>query len=203
MSRLAEPRGHAGDVLAGFVQLRNPLEALLEQVLDVAELRRNPLLREVEDDLLGAVDEVGCLAGTVPPELRDLAARPDQPAQRGELVDDPRVVRGIRGRRHERRELLDARPASHLFQLAPLLERVDQRDRVHRLALRVELEGGAVDLRVALAVEVAPRRGSRSPRRSRRARASSRRGRTPRHRDFAAERERRPKTGASWATRLT
>jgi hypothetical protein len=40
------------------------------------------------------------------------------------------------------------------LQLAALLELVDERDCVDGLALRIEREGGAVDLRVALSVEV-------------------------------------------------
>ena len=45
--------------------------------------------------------------------------------------------------------------AADVLELAALLELVDERDRVDGLALRVERERGAVDLRVALAVEVA------------------------------------------------
>ena len=77
---VAEARGNAGDVGAGLVQLRDPLEALLEQILDVAELGRDAALREVEDDLLGAVDEDLRLAGPLPAELGDLLAGGDQPA---------------------------------------------------------------------------------------------------------------------------
>jgi hypothetical protein len=68
--------------------------------------------------------------------------------------DDPGVVARVRRRGDERRELLDALPAADLLQLAPLLESVDERDCVDRLALPVQLERRAVDLRVALAVEV-------------------------------------------------
>ena len=45
--------------------------------------------------------------------------------------------------------------AADVLELAALVELVDERDRVDGLALRVERERGAVDLRVALAVEVA------------------------------------------------
>ena len=77
---VAEAGGDPGDVGAGLVQRGDPLEALLEQILDVAELRRDAALREVEDDLLGAVDEDLRLAGPLPPELRDLLAGRDQAA---------------------------------------------------------------------------------------------------------------------------
>ena len=50
---------------------------------------------------------------------------------------------------------MQAHASADVFELAALLELVDERDRVDGLALRVERERGAVDLRVALAVEVA------------------------------------------------
>jgi len=49
---------------------------------------------------------------------------------------------------------VDADPAADAFELAAFLELVDERDRVDGLALGVQAKGGAVDLRVALAVEV-------------------------------------------------
>src|SRR5207237_3571685 len=91
---------------AGLVQLRDRLEGLLEQIVDVRELRRDALLREVEDDRLGSVDQLDGLAGTVEAEARDVVARANQPAQRRHLADDPRVVRRVRRRRNERGELV-------------------------------------------------------------------------------------------------
>ena len=150
----AEARRHAREVLAGLVQLRDPLEALLEQRLDVAELGRDAALRELEDDLLGLVDELGRLARPFPAEPRDLCADADEPAQGRHLADDLRVVRRVRRRRDERRQLVDPLAAAGVLQVAALLELVDERDRVDRLAAGVERERGAVDLRVALPVEV-------------------------------------------------
>ena len=152
---VAEAGRHAGQVLAGLVELRDPLEALLEQLLDVAELGRDPALRELEDDLLGLVDELLRLARPLPAEPRDLAADADQAAQGRHLADDPRVVRRVRRRRDERRQLVDPLATARSLEVAALLELVDERDRVDRLAAGVEGERRAVDLRVALAVEVA------------------------------------------------
>src|SRR6266536_2807870 len=76
-------------------------------------------------------------------------------AQGPHLVDDPRVVRCVRGRRNERRQLVDPRPSADVLELASLLELVDERDRVDGLALRIERECRPVDLRVALAIEIA------------------------------------------------
>ena len=161
LSSSLKPVGHARHVGAGLVQVHDPLEALLQQPFDVAEVARDPLLGEVEDDLLRAVDEVGGLAGPVLSEPCDLGARADEPAERRHLAHDPRVVGRVRRGRHERRELVDAGPAADLLELAALLERVDERDRVDRLALLVEREAGPEDDPVALAVEVGSRRGSR------------------------------------------
>ncbi len=69
-------------------------------------------------------------------------------------MDDARIVRGVCRCGHERRELVQADAAANVFELAALLELVGERDRVDRLTLRVEREGGAVHLRVRLAVEV-------------------------------------------------
>jgi hypothetical protein len=107
------------------------------------------LLREVEDDLLGPVDELGRLARAVPAELRDVAAGPDQPAERRGLADDLRVVVGVRGRGCERGQLVDPELAADVLELAALVELVGQGCRI-RLALCVEPERRAVDLRVAL-----------------------------------------------------
>ena len=54
---------------------------------------------------------------------------------------------------------MDAHLAADVLELAALVQLVDERDRVDRLALRVERERGSVDLRVALPVELAPVRG--------------------------------------------
>ena len=125
-----------------------------------------------------------------PAEPGDLAAGPDQPAKRGRLPDDARVVGGVGGRRHERRELVNAGAAADVLELAALLELVDEGDRVDRLALRPEGERSTVDRGVALAVEVAGVEDLARRRRSPPARASSRRGRTPRRRATAGGRAR-------------
>ncbi len=151
---VAEARGDAGDVGARLVERGDALEALLEQLLDVAELGRDAALREVEDDLLGTVDEDLRLARTFPAELGDLLAGRDQAAQGRHLADDARVVRRVRRRGYEGRELVEPDSSTGTLELPALLELVDEGDRVHRLALRVEGECRAVDLRVALAVEV-------------------------------------------------
>ena len=139
------------------------------------------------------------LARPLLPEPGDLRPGPDEAAQRRHLAHDPRVVRGVRGRRDERRELVDPRAAADLLELAALLERVDERDRVDRLALLVEREAGAVDGAVALAVEVLGGEdlGDRADRA--RARSASRRAPTPRPRGSAAGRAAMAVSARRWA----
>ena len=45
------------------------------------EVARRPLLPELEDDLLGTIDEVGDFAFPLLPEPYDLLARADEPAR--------------------------------------------------------------------------------------------------------------------------
>ena len=118
------------------------------------EVARRPLLSELEDDLLGTIDEIGDLALALLAQPHDLLARADEPAQRRHLLDDARVVLDVRRGGDERRELGDARLPAGGVELGTLLELVDERDRIDRLALRPQRERRAIDLRVALAVEV-------------------------------------------------
>ena len=74
-----------------------------------AKSPRDPLLGELEHHLLGAVDEIGRLAGPVLAESLDLLADPDEAAQRRHLLDDLGVVLRVRRRRDEGSELRDLR----------------------------------------------------------------------------------------------
>ena len=121
---VAEAGRRAGDLAAGLVHLRDLLEDSLSSSSMCANSRRDAVLREVEDDLLGAVDELGRLARAVPAEPRDVLAGADEPAQRRHLADDLRVVRRVRRRRHERGDLVDALLAADLLELAVLVELV-------------------------------------------------------------------------------
>ena len=71
---LAEAGRDARDLDARLVQLRDALEALPEENLDVREVAGRPLLAELEDDLLGSVDEIGHLAVAFLPQADDLLA---------------------------------------------------------------------------------------------------------------------------------
>src|SRR5439155_6714554 len=66
------------------------------------------------------------------------------------------IMPGVGGRGNGGRELLNADLAADLLELATLVELVGEGDRVDWLALDVQPEGRAIDLRVALAVVLAP-----------------------------------------------
>ena len=136
---VAEAGRHAGDVDAGLVQRRDPLEALLEQRLDVGELGRDALpargrRRSARRGRRGRSSR---------PAGPSRGARSRRPRGSGRAASpsrgrSARSGRRSRSARDERRELVDAaRPPTRL-ELAALLELVDERDRVDRLALRVE-----------------------------------------------------------------
>jgi hypothetical protein len=152
---VAEAGGRPGDVRAGLVEGRDPLEAVLQQLLDVAELARHARLREVEDDLLCAVDEVVGLAGPLPAQLGDFAARPNQPAERRHLAHDARVVAGVGAR--------GTSAASSWMRTRPPAASSSPRSSSSSTSViastgspfRVQRQRRAVDDRVALAVEVA------------------------------------------------
>src|SRR5207249_8032712 len=107
-----------GHVRARLVERRDALEALLEQILDVTEHRRDTALRQLEHDLLGAVDELHGLAGPFPPELCDALPGVDQAAERRHLAHDARVMRRVRRGGNERGELVQAPASADILQLA-------------------------------------------------------------------------------------
>ena len=120
----------------------------------MVEVAADALLREVEDDLLRAVDELRRLADALLAEAGDLLPGADQPSKGCRLLDDARVMLDVRGRGDERGELRHARGTADLLELAALLELVRERDRVDRLALRPQREARPVDRAVGAAVEI-------------------------------------------------
>ena len=95
---------------------------------------------DLEDRALGHVHEVA-RERLVAVDLRlDLVGRVQQPAQHRVLLDDPRVLAQVADRGHRAREQLDRRRSADVLQVARLLEVLDQRQRVDRLALAVQVE---------------------------------------------------------------
>ena len=92
---ILEAARHAGDLGAVLVELADALERLDERVLEEDELAVGAALGELEDELLGARDELGRFAFAFPAERSDLAAGANQAAQCRRLADDLGVVAGV------------------------------------------------------------------------------------------------------------
>ena len=158
-SRSRKPVGVPGHLAARLVHLRDLLEALADEDLDVLEAAADPVLGEIEDHLLGAVDELRGLAGAIPAEPLDVSRR-----RRSARAASPSRARSARGGRRSRSPgrasrspgsrslppISSSSPFSSSLSATviastgmPVLEQVERR---------------AVDLRVRLAVEVAARR---------------------------------------------
>ena len=153
-SRSSKPDGGAGDRLA---LLRQPLELVdlgEEDVVDGAEVLARVLVRDLEDRALGDVDElagrgvVGVDAGL------DVVRRAQEPAEHRVLAHDAGVLAQVPHRGHARGQQVDRGAAAGRVELPRLLEVLDERERVDRLAGAVELEHRREDDPVGLAVEV-------------------------------------------------
>ena len=77
-----------------------------------------------------------------------------QPPQHRVLAHDARVLADVADGGHGAREQVDRGAAADALEQAALLEVLDERERVDRLAHRVEVEHGLEDQAVRLAVEV-------------------------------------------------
>jgi hypothetical protein len=154
ISALLPIEGRAGHRVALERELLQLVELGVQQLLDRAEVLARVLVRDLEDRALGHVDQVA-RERLVPVDLRlDLVGRVEQPAEHRVFLDDPRVLAQVADGGHGAREQLDRRRAADVLQVARLLEVLDERQRVDRLALGVQIEHPLVDAPVTLAVEV-------------------------------------------------
>src|SRR5207245_9406168 len=118
---VAIARGRAGDVDARLVQVGDPLEALVQQMVDVRELAGDALLRVLKNKALCLIYEVDRLAISLPTDARDLLAGFDQPPESRELANDSCVVGHVRGGRDEVRKREEADLGSNRFTFALLV----------------------------------------------------------------------------------
>src|SRR4051812_14529665 len=127
----------------------------VQQLLDRAEVLARVLVGDLEDRSLRHVDQLA-RAGLVAMDLRlDLVRGVQEPAQHRVLAHDARVLADVADRGDRAGQELDRRRAADRLQLAGLLEVLDQRQRVDRLADRVQVQHRLVDAAVRLAIEVA------------------------------------------------
>ena len=153
---VAEPGGRAGHLAARLVHLRDLLEALAHELVDALEAAADPVLGEVEHHLLGSVDQLRRLARSIPAEPLDLLADDREAAQRRHLADD--LARSARrstspGRASRSRGSALLPPTSSSSPRSSSLSATVIAST--GWPVLVQLDRGAVDLRVRLAVEVA------------------------------------------------
>ncbi len=108
----------------GMVPLRHgPLqlgEALADEFSDGLELAAHPGLRDLEDHLLGPVDEIHRRLLPPIPHLGDLAPHLDERAKEIVLADDLRVVPGVGRRGNGGDQAVDIGPPADRLKLARL-----------------------------------------------------------------------------------
>ena len=142
-SRSRMPVGHAAAHAAAGGDGVELVHRRLQDVLEPRVVLAHPLLGDVVDLLLRAVDDVVDVAlaarGAVA-QLDDAGAGLDQPPQHGLLGHDRGVVAGVGGRGRRRDQRVQVDRAAHLRQLVGAVELGGDGDRVGRLAPAVEVE---------------------------------------------------------------
>ena len=104
-SRSVKPVGTPTRSLVVAVARLEVVERLLERVVDADHRVGHAPLGDLEHERLGAVEGLGDVVGGVVAHLGDVARDRDETAQQRELVDDPRVVPGVRRRGRVRLDL--------------------------------------------------------------------------------------------------
>ena len=151
---VVEAGGGAGDRLALAREALELVELGLEQVVDRAEVLAAVLVGDLEDRALGHVDEVARERLVAVHARLDLVRGAQQAAEHRVVADDAGVLADVADRGDRAGQQVDRRAAADALEVARLLEVLDERQRVDRLAERVQVEHRLVDARVALAVEV-------------------------------------------------
>ena len=117
----------------------------------VSDTRRSATSKTSASARSSVLDDV---VGRVVAHLRDVARDRDEAAQQRELVDDARVVTGVRGRGSGRLDLEQRRPAADELEEIGAPELLGDGDRIGGLALPVERLDRVVDVAVRRLVEV-------------------------------------------------
>ena len=134
--------------------MREPVEGLVERLLDEREVLAGAVLRDLVDLLLGHVEQLARVARPVVAELRDLGADADQAAQHRHLAHDLGVAPGVRDDGDGLGQREHGGPAADLLERAALIEPVADGDLVDGLGALIEVEHRGEDLAVPAAVEV-------------------------------------------------
>ena len=122
--------------------------------MDRAEVLAAVLVGDLEDRALGHVDEVARERLVAVHARLDFVRRAQQAPEHRVVADDARVLADVADGRDGPGEQVDRRAAADGVEVARLLEVLDERERVDRLAERVQVEHRLVHAPVALPVEV-------------------------------------------------
>ena len=122
--------------------------------MDRAEVLAAVLVGDLEDRALGEVDELARRRLVGVHARLDLVGRVQEAAQHRVLAHDPRVLADVADGGDGAGQQVDGGAAADALEQAGLLEVLDERERVDRLADRVQVEHRLEDQAVRLAVEV-------------------------------------------------
>ena len=151
---VAEAGGSAGHLELAGRELLQPVDLVVEDLREHAEVARLLFVGDFEEQPLRPLGELARLAlAFVYPPL-DLLPGAEQAAQQRVLLDDLGVVLGVAGGRHLGGELGDVVAPARLLDLVALHQRLGDAELVDRLRGRVEVVDRAEDRRVLFQVEV-------------------------------------------------
>ena len=179
-------RREAGDRLAPVIELFEPAEADLEQIVNGRHRVRHPPLGDVVHHRLGAIDGLRDVVRHAVPELGDLPCDADQPSQEGVLLDDVRVSAGVRDRGRRRLQVDEHRGPADGVEQVRASQLLRDGDGIDRLARAVQRRDRLEDVPVGRLVEVLTRDDLDARARSRTPTATSRREAKPPHRGCGA-----------------
>ena len=144
----------AGDLAAVLLELLEVPDLLVDERADRVQALRLLLGRDLEDQALGALDDQAGVVLPLEHGRLDLVGRVQQAAELAEVRDDLGVPRQRRDLGDRRGQLPDRLAPAGLIERPGAPQLLDDRDRVDRLVLAVELADRLVDDLVLRGVEV-------------------------------------------------
>ena len=144
----------AGDVLLALGELLEVLERHLEQIVDDGEVAADPLVGDVEDQLLGVPDHLVQVVGRVVAHRGDGRARHDELPEHRHPLDDVGVALPVRRDGDNARDVEQVGSAAGGVEFACGLEAIGDGEVIDRHRSRVQVAHRRVDPRVRGTVEV-------------------------------------------------
>ena len=146
--------GYANDRPLGLLQAFDVLERGPEDLLDPNEALPLARLGQLEDALLGSIDDLFDLVAARTVRLLDgLGSRFDQAAEQRALLDDAAVILDVSGRGNSLHQFRQIGGAANRFQLAPAPQLFRQRHRIDDLTALEQTLHSAEEPPVRLTVE--------------------------------------------------